>query len=388
MREKLIYITLEGINSTVFNSQVYELLDSEISEKYNVELLCLQPINIRWNKDVLKKIALLKKNRKFKITLIPYIGFKNMFSYNIAKYILNIFLKVKYNNSEKKIIHCRAQEASLIISEFDENKYNFKLISDIRGAQYEELKDTNLSRAIHFKKIEDRIFNKKNLSFNFVSNKLFEHYNLKYNITNNYNIIPCFGSFIYNNNNKIYGEKENISYIYIGGQQFYQKLDQYYKILRKTEDKSTWIFCLNGNKNLDFEEKIKVEANKKNINLNILYNLSKSELKQIYLKADVGVIYRDNLELNRVASPVKIAEYLSNGLAVMMIGEIGDFYDEINKDSRLGLAKYNVEDLSENDILHLKGICSEDLQKYRVRKSKEYSKEYCVKKYIEFYEGI
>ncbi|ASY50595.1 hypothetical protein [Clostridium perfringens] len=89
-----------------------------------------------------------------------------------------------------------------------------------------------------------------------------------------------------------------------------------------------------------------------------------------------------------MASPVKIAEYLSNGLAVMMIGEIGDFYDEINKDHKLGLAKYNVEDLSKNDILHLKGICSEDLQEYRVRKSKEYSKEYCVKKYIEFYGGI
>ncbi|EGT3620635.1 hypothetical protein FJ641_14715, partial [Clostridium perfringens] len=77
MSEKLIYITLEGINSTVFNSQVYELLDSKISEKYNVELLCLQPVNIRWNKDILKKIILLRKNRKFKITLIPYIGFKN-----------------------------------------------------------------------------------------------------------------------------------------------------------------------------------------------------------------------------------------------------------------------------------------------------------------------
>lgn len=382
MKKKVVYITLEGVNSTVFYSQVYELLNSDISQIYNVELLCLQPINIKWNMKIINSIKKLKLNKQIKIKIIPYIGFKNRLSYYIAKLIIAKYLK-KYNKNYKNIIvHCRGSEASLIARKI----FKGSILADIRSAQYEELNERNKKRAIHFRNIEKELFRDKCVNFNFISNRLYEYYNNLYSFKSNYEIIPCFGSF--ENHGKNFSKNEHLTYLYVGGQQFYQKLNDYDKILAKVQKYSSWIFCLNGKKNIEFENRIIREAIKKNINLEIKYNLTKEELKSIYEKSDIGVIYRDNIVLNKVSCPVKVAEYLSNGLAVMMIGEIGDFFDIITVDRNLGLAVNNVKNLTEYQIEKLKDIIDIKYKNYRVEESKKYSKEYCINKYIEFYKEI
>ncbi|HFF8989428.1 TPA: hypothetical protein ACGFBC_001951 [Clostridium perfringens] len=382
MKKKIVYITLEGVNSTVFYSQVYELLNSQISQIYDVELLCLQPINIKWNMKIINSIKKLKLNKQIKIKIIPYIGFKNRFSYCMAKLIIAKYLK-KYNKNYKDIIvHCRGSEASLIAR----NTFKGSILADIRSAQYEELNERNKKRAIHFRNIEKELFRAKCVNFNFISNKLYEYYNNLYRFESNYEIIPCFGSF--KEHDKNFLKNEYLTYLYVGGQQFYQKLNDYDKILAKVQKHSSWIFCLNGKKNIEFENRIIREANNKNINLEINYNLNKKELQSIYEKSDIGVIYRDNIVLNKVSCPVKVAEYLSNGLAVMMIGEIGDFFDIITADKKLGLAVSNLRDLTEYQIEKLKNIIDVKYKNYRFEESKKYSKEYCIKKYIQFYKEI
>jgi hypothetical protein len=51
---------------------------------------------------------------------------------------------------------------------------------------------------------------------------------------------------------------------------------------------------------------------------------SPTEVSDYLQTADVGVILRDDDMVNRVASPVKIGEYLSSGLGIVVSPWIGD----------------------------------------------------------------
>lgn len=383
MKKKILYITLEGVNSTVFDSQVYELLNSRISIEYDVELLCLQAVNIKWNRENLKKIKKLKQNKIFKVMIIPYIGYKNILSYNIAKKIIKYKISKLSKEVREIIVHCRGQEAGLIASECKTDKTI--IYSDIRSVPSEELKDVNYKRSIYFEEIDKKLFENKDIYLNFISDKLFHYYKSIYNIENFNSIIPCFASFESTKNNIINLKDKKLTYLYVGGQQFYQKLEKYDEIMRLSKDKSKWIFCLNGDRNIDFENKIKDIAKIKKINLQILYNLNKDKLDNVYSKSNVGVIFRDNIILNEVACPVKVAEYFSKGLSVCMIGKIGDFYKLIKNDNKLGIAVENIEDLDQEKIESLENIQSYYDINYRVDISNKYSKENCIKEYLYYY---
>lgn len=63
--------------------------------------------------------------------------------------------------------------------------------------------------------------------------------------------------------------------------------------------------------------------------------------------ADVGLILRHNTTLNNVASPIKLAEYMACGLAVIATNGIGD-YSSIIEDEKVGILLD--EDLSDHAI--------------------------------------
>ena len=49
--------------------------------------------------------------------------------------------------------------------------------------------------------------------------------------------------------------------------------------------------------------------------------------------ADYGLLIRENSITNKVASPVKCAEYLSRGLKVIISSDIGDYSEEIENNN-------------------------------------------------------
>jgi len=53
-------------------------------------------------------------------------------------------------------------------------------------------------------------------------------------------------------------------------------------------------------------------------------NLKNHEVENNLDKMDIGFIFRDDIDLNKAASPLKIGEYLRSGLSVAFTGEIGD----------------------------------------------------------------
>lgn len=379
MVKKITYLSLEGITSTVFNSQVYELLDSKISEKNDVTLVLLQPLNARLNRHNLNRLIKLKRNKKFKVSIIPYIGFKNKFSFFNALIFTFIF-KINYLfEKNERIVHCRGQEATYLAISLKKVFRNIKILSDIRGVPSDEFKGINNKRSRYFEEIDEKIFkyNINNVSwFNFVS-KVLERYYSHSNI--GFSEIPCFAKVQCEKSLKC---REYINVLYVGGQQHYQNIDKIPQVLDKiTNTNIKLTLCLNGSRNMGLENIL----NRSKYNCEFKYNLSAAELDKIYHECNVGIIIRDNKLLNMVASPVKISEYFSKGLYLIMVGEVGDFYNDILSDSRLGIAFHNLSSI-EDFMLDEEIINS----KYdvRIEYSKKFSKDKCIDDYERIYDLI
>jgi glycosyltransferase involved in cell wall biosynthesis len=69
------------------------------------------------------------------------------------------------------------------------------------------------------------------------------------------------------------------------------------------------------------------------INLNLLetdyriFNITNNELGKYLIVGDFGTLFREEILLNKVSSPIKFAEYLASGLPVLLTKSIGDTED-------------------------------------------------------------
>ncbi|MGE5329836.1 MAG: hypothetical protein ACM3KR_10050, partial [Deltaproteobacteria bacterium] len=294
------------------------------------------------------------------------------------------------------LIHCRAQEACFLGCFASRIFKNLKVYCDIRGVPYEELKDTNIKRADYFKRIDRYIFNRRFLKddrimFNFVSNKLKLYYEEMYSIKieNNFSIVPCFSSFNSNKQEKADSSKmDNIKFLYVGGQQKYQKLDEFGSIIKILGNQKTeWVFCINGEPNKEIESSIKRAVSKVNAKCEFHYNLNRNDLDCIYSKCTVGVVFRDNSSINKVASPVKISEYLSKGIFTLLIGDVGDFFSYISSNKYLGYTCKSLQDLNANEFFDRLDRFYDFVEK-RIVFAENFSKPTCIEKYIKSYKSL
>ena len=65
-----------------------------------------------------------------------------------------------------------------------------------------------------------------------------------------------------------------------------------------------------------------------------IHNLPRSEVFSVLCVADIAFLLRDDRDLNRVASPVKFAEYIASGLAVIGSPNTGDTSKLIEENDR------------------------------------------------------
>ena len=79
------------------------------------------------------------------------------------------------------------------------------------------------------------------------------------------------------------------------------------------------------------------------------------------ISADYGYVYRNQTETNKVASPVKIAEYLSCGLKLLISNSLGD-YSNLTLLNNLG---YN---LDSNDFIFSNIQKVDKVEKARISK--------------------
>ena len=152
-------------------------------------------------------------------------------------------------------------------------------------------------------------------------------------------VIPCCmdtNSFSYNSDARLQIRKElgiadNEKVIcYSGGLSIWQKIPEIIKcfdLIAGLRDDVKFLFLT---RQVDELEKM-ISVTKQVKNRYIARSCLLKEVPGYLSAADLGIIIRDNIPVNNVASPIKIGEYLSCGLPVILTDGIGDYSDMIRE---------------------------------------------------------
>lgn len=208
-----------------------------------------------------------------------------------------------------------------------------KVIFDGRAAEYEQYIEYKLTNDMFF---TNHIFQIEKESVNHadfkiaVSQALVYYWENKFDYTqHNHVVIPCTLNSKHNestNNNTINRErcgykKEDIILIYSGSiaqwQSFVLLLHFFEEQLINNQNIKIIFLCKET-------ETIHTFKNKYPTRITQLW-CSESEVYDYLSMADYGILLRDSTWTNKVASPVKFAEYLNAGLDVIISPEVGDF---------------------------------------------------------------
>ncbi len=326
---KIYYIATEGINSTVFYSQVFSYVKRLREEKFiDAELILYQNILFRPNKQVFSY---------FNISWIKIVWYKDKFN------IKTLCKIIEKNKIRKIVLHCRNPIAADLALKLKKKLYklNISILYDVRGAVEEEKKffQDEVQYEL-YKKLNDILFN-SNIFFSFISENLYEYYSSKYKISDEKKIIcnsayddDLFSFSKYDTNIK-YSNK----IIYVGGNQKYQNIDSIIKLANKIQKN----FLVVTTKKLNFS---------RNKFIDFKYGLRPNELSIEMLKCSYGILYRENYLFNMVATPTKVSEYWGAGLKVIAVNNAGAYTEVIQNNNMLGVVDElkNIENFSFDKI--------------------------------------
>lgn len=330
----IIYLTLNDSPSGIYNSQVIDVV--KYLNKLSVSRIKLFAfISIRNFSDNKRKI----KSRLPDAVVLPMIpGFRN---WKLNRFLLNIICWLYKPNA----IIARSVLATYI-SLYTKKKGLVKLVChDGRGAiaaewnEYDVVGDSIIKHEI--KAIEEKVVNECDYSIA-VSEQLVEYWRKEYSYTGNYFVIPCTLSEDFCDL-KISVEKikqlrsslgyadDDIILVYSGSSAGWQSFEYLRELI---------ISLINNNQHIKLlflanpDEKIKSLINQYPSKIKALW-VNHGEVKNYLLMSDYGLLVREQTVTNKVASPVKFAEYLSCGLSVLISENIGD-YSEFVKDNKCG----------------------------------------------------
>ncbi len=251
--------------------------------------------------------------------------------------------------------------------------FNKTIITDMHGVVVEEIKlNKKHSRflivgGVLIYKFVEWIAVKHSKRLVAVTETMKSYYVKKYNIIKDkIKVIPIFDS----NQESIINRNKNIpaSFIYSGGIQPWQCIDETINFVVKTSEKFKWTI-LSGNERY-FKSRLSGIKFKYPITIK---SVSPSEVKKYYLSNNFGIILREDNIVNRVACPTKLIEYIQSGLIPIVSSPyIGDFYDlgykYITVDEIIHRDKYNKSKLNDmarvnyGVLRHLRDQTTENLK--------------------------
>lgn len=129
---------------------------------------------------------------------------------------------------------------------------------------------------------------------------------------------------------------EIVRIVYSGNTQKWQNIDLMISVIKRNLSKRIKYDILTGEPEI-MQKHLETAGLDKEPNINV-FNVSPGELKHYYKRAHYGFVLRDDINVNRVACPTKLVEYLYYGIIpVVKTSKIGDFddlgYEYINYDS-------------------------------------------------------
>ena len=272
----------------------------------------------------------LKQLKTNKVKLLPYINKKRLFELckNAKMIYIHSIYSINKLNQDNILTKCKD-----------------KIIIDIHGCAVEELGLYNIDQSMinKFQQIEAEYFNSVNTLIA-VTQNMIDFYKRKYpDIKTNFILLPIFNK----NNYRKESSNKKLNIIYSGGTQKWQNIDLMIQAIKSLHSSYEITICTP-------DVEIFKQELREHIETITIKNVPSNELYKEYQRADLGFVLRDNIDVNRVACPTKLIDYIQFGIIpIIKHPEIGDFED-------LGY-KY----ISLDDILHKKLPDKEQLKYMR-----------------------
>ncbi len=314
--KKIHYITFIDTYSGIYQSQVIDVVRF-LNANFDVEVQLFAFVPLRMWKEQKHKI---KKNYP-KAKVFPILG-------SLSKWKRN---KLYFNFiSDKQNCVCRGPMAFALAGEFYKNK-----IYDGRAAVEAEIKEYNVTGNPGLDKIFIKAENtaiKKADYYIAVSQKLVGFWEDKLQKTINpdrYSLIPCTLTSLADQSFPEQETDNTIRIVYAGGTGKWQSFDTVVDLMENVLQKQTnteVVFLSKPNAQIKkLQDKFPGKCFQKWVNHNQVFE----ELS----RCDYGILIREDKVTNRVASPVKFAEYLNAGLKVLITEHIGDFSEFTTKNN-------------------------------------------------------
>jgi hypothetical protein len=361
--KKFHYITVNDLYNGVYKSQVIEVVN-HLEEEFSItiKLIAFVPLKRFFSQ---RKLI---KSKKSSAKVYPIMG--KLSSFRRGRFFLAF-------NTKKTVAICRGPLAFVLAKSL----YS-KVVYDGRAAVAAEVEEYDITGSSLLNDIFINCEMKAISSADYyiaVSSKLVHYWENKLSQViplKKYSVIPCT---LNAQKSRFKKTGEPIKIVYSGGVAGWQSFDKVVKMVRQAMEKQ---------ENIDV-----LFLCKKVQEIDVLLNDYPDRCEQKWvapdkvfeeLKAcDYGILLREDKLTNRVASPVKFAEYLNAGLMVLISDGIGDFSDFVRE--------HNCGQIVENYLPQLSGVSeSEKLKnnsicrKYFDKKTELVNQQY--QKLIKFFE--
>ena len=380
--KKILYLTYESLEKQpILYSQVLPLLN-EICEKseYEFDLVTFEDCNTGMQMPVLDNV----NHIKFK---------KRIFFVNL---IFTIFFLIK-KGTKYDIYHVRSYFPMFFVLIYKIINPRIKIIFDMRGVMPYEFKLRARRRSIYIAYYYimlffERVFVKFSDINVVVSSKFKEYLESKYSmLESKIAIISTFSI-----ERLMAQKKANITYpnvsnplifVYSGSMEEWQQFDKVCLLflqIHKSIPKSRLLILT---RDVDRAKNFLIGISED------LYHITTSsylDLGSYIQQCDFGFLIRENDIVNNVAAPIKLNDYLSSGVKIILSSGIGDSEELIRKyniglvvsdSSEKGISKFVTENY---DSLY----CSYDKTIVRNTFYREFDINLCVHKYIKIYGNL
>ncbi len=320
----MIYLTYNDAPSGIYFSQVTDVCNF-LNERLDAKIRLVALISVRKYWENRKKI----KSQFKKAIVIPMIPTIGLWRWNI----LSVFFLLLLINTKKAI--ARGPFAAVLCLMAKKTGMLNKVIFDARGASAAEVNEYEVIKNKHIKKkifsIESRAVNESDFRMA-VSNKLVEYWRNEFGYDKTgHLVIPCtlhkeFLKELPSEHElkllkkRLGIEEDKIVLTFSGSSSQWHSFSMVDDFLCKvlTSNPNSRVLLL-------ADEKINLKCLKSFPDRVIRIWLPHEEVRDTLLVADYGILLREKSVTNKVASPVKFAEYLSCGLKILISDEIGDF---------------------------------------------------------------
>ena len=343
------YVTFGELGSGVFESQVISQLDYLRTQGYSFRLCSFYSPRMllhRQQRDQLTEWrARYEEVLGSQVWLRPHMPTKRLWMWNTCQ------LRTAVTKYRIAHLFCRGVIAANIALNIKRTHPGLTVTYDCRGAVSAEMEEYGVGgiEARYLRRLEQRAVCQAD-SIICVSEKLKDHLENDFGLRQAIGVVPCcvdtkvfqFDRLARERIRTLLGIQKRSVLVFSGSMAPWQCFPEATRTVMKIiRSNPRYFFLVLTNDVGPANEILRSEGGRaENCTVRCAQH---SEVSKFLSAADVGIVYRQASVTNQVACPVKVGEYLSTGLPVMISDGVGD-YSEFIAQHGLGLLLPNLED--------------------------------------------